>query len=201
MSLGDTPAFMLGALPPAPARVLEVGAGDGELARVLTEAGYDVVAIDPAAREVTPVRPLALLDLDEPPASFDAAVAVLSLHHVSPLAESCAHLAGLLRAGAVLAVDEFDVERVDARAASWWLERQGNDRAPEEVVADLRHHCHTFAEVSAGLAPWFEPAGPAARGPYLYRWSLPDGLRGEEEAAISAGDISVTGVRLVARRA
>jgi len=42
-------AFVRGALPPPPARVLEVGAGSGELAAALREAGYDVVAIDPAA--------------------------------------------------------------------------------------------------------------------------------------------------------
>ncbi len=34
-------------LPAAPARVLEVGAGDGKLAQALREAGYEVVAIDP----------------------------------------------------------------------------------------------------------------------------------------------------------
>jgi SAM-dependent methyltransferase len=201
MSLGDTPAFVQRALPPAPARVLEVGAGDGELATLLAQAGYDVLAIDPAPAEGGAVRPVALADLDEPPASFDAAVAVLSLHHVNPLAESCAHLAGLLAPGAVLVLDEFDVGRVDVDAASWWLARGGHDRVAGEVVAELRHHCHTFAEVVAALAPWFEPEGQPARGPYLYRWALPDGMRDEEEAAIAAGEIQATGVRLVARRA
>src|SRR4051812_8862849 len=40
-------AFVHAALPPPPARVLEVGAGQGKLAAALRAAGYDVVAIDP----------------------------------------------------------------------------------------------------------------------------------------------------------
>ena len=66
--------------------MLEVGAGDGTLAEALAAAGYDVVAIDPASDRR--VRRVALHELDEPP--FDAAVAVISLHHVEPLGESCA---------------------------------------------------------------------------------------------------------------
>ena len=47
MLASDVAVFVRGALPPAPARVLEVGAGDGELATALAAWGYDVVAIDP----------------------------------------------------------------------------------------------------------------------------------------------------------
>ena len=43
----DAVAYARAALPPPPARVLEVGAGEGELAAVLGAAGYDVTAIDP----------------------------------------------------------------------------------------------------------------------------------------------------------
>ena len=45
----DLLAFVRASLPTPPARVLEVGAGGGELAAVLTEAGYEVTAVDPAA--------------------------------------------------------------------------------------------------------------------------------------------------------
>ncbi|MGE5617601.1 MAG: class I SAM-dependent methyltransferase, partial [Candidatus Woesearchaeota archaeon] len=84
--------FVLEALPPPPARVLEVGAGEGELSRALGEAGYDMVAIDPASASPA-VLPLSLHELREPVGSFDSAVAVLSMHHVEPLNESCARLA------------------------------------------------------------------------------------------------------------
>src|SRR5215472_18356117 len=68
--------FVLGALPAAPARVLEVGAGEGDLARAMASAGYDVVAIDPAA-STEDVSPIPLLEVGEPAASFDAAVAIV----------------------------------------------------------------------------------------------------------------------------
>ena len=88
-------AFARGALPPPPARVLEIGAGDGALAAALREAGHDVTAIDPGAEDGTGVERTTLI---EATGSYDAAIAVVSLHHVEPLAESCEHLAGLLPA-------------------------------------------------------------------------------------------------------
>src|SRR5438067_2114137 len=85
-------SFVLGSLPPPPANVLEVGAGEGELAGALASAGYEVVAIDPESKSDA-VRPIRLHELDAA-SSFDAAVAVLSMHHVEPLDESCQRLAG-----------------------------------------------------------------------------------------------------------
>ncbi len=41
--------FVTEQLPSAPARVLEVGCGRGDLARAIAESGYEVVAIDPDA--------------------------------------------------------------------------------------------------------------------------------------------------------
>src|SRR4051812_10499249 len=114
-------AFVRASLAPPPARILEIGAGRGELAAALREAGYDVVAIDPAVDDAAGVEAVALADVRAADGSFDAAVAVLSLHHVEPLSESCARLAELVRPGGVLVVDEFDVGRFDERAARWQM--------------------------------------------------------------------------------
>jgi len=198
----DVLAFVLSSLPPAPARVLEVGAGAGELAMALAGAGYDVTAIDPAST-VEHVRPLPLHELHEPDASFDAAVAVVSLHHVEPLGDSCRRLAALVRPGGTLVLDEIDAERFDARAAGWWLEHHGPGehvpRTPEEIAAFLRHHIHDLAAMRAALEPWFE-LGPPSRGPYLYRWDLPPELRGAEESLIGAGGLPEVGIRIVGTR-
>jgi ribosomal protein S18 acetylase RimI-like enzyme len=196
-------AFVSGALPPAPARVLEVGAGSGELAEALRRRGYDVVAIDPASGSPA-VRPVALHELDEPDASFDAAVAVVSLHHVEPLAESSRRLAAVLKPGGPLVVDEFDVERFDERAAAWWLARRtvAHDHEPGDppaIVAHLREHLHSLRDVRGALAEWFE-LGEPVRGPYLYRWNLPPGMRGAEEELIASGRLPATGARLVGAR-
>src|SRR5689334_9912869 len=112
-------AFVRAALPPPHGRVLEIGAGSGALATALRGAGWEVVAIDPAAEGADGVDPVALIDLEEAEGSFDAAVAVLSLHHVHPLVASCERLAALVRPGGRLVIDEFDIDRFDERAARW----------------------------------------------------------------------------------
>jgi SAM-dependent methyltransferase len=107
MPTPDVHAFVRASLPPPPARVLEVGAGGGELATELRAARYDVLAIDPAGG--SGVRQVPLHLVDGPGGSFDAAVAVVSLHHVEPLEESCRRLGELVAAGGRLVVDEFGV--------------------------------------------------------------------------------------------
>ena len=198
----DVAGFVLGSLPPAPARVLEVGAGDGELAAKLGAAGYDVLAIDPAST-ADHVRPIRLHELREPPESFDAGVAVVSLHHVEPLRESCRRLAELVRAGGALVLDEIDVGRVDEQAAGWWLEHHGpsdhGPTSPGEIVAFMRDHLHDLPAMGDALAEWFE-LGPPRHGPYLYRWELGPDMRGAEEALIAAGRLPAVGVRIVGTR-
>ena len=197
MPATDVIAFVRAALPDPPARVLEVGAGDGELAAALSGLGYDVVAIDPAS-SMPDVRAVALHELDEPP--FDAAVAVVSLHHVQPLEDSFRRLAELVRPGGTLVVDEIDVERFDERAARWWLERSHHDAEHAELVAGLREHLHSLATVREALGRWFA-LGEPVRGAYLYRWDLPPGQREPEEQLIAAGELPAIGARLVGVRA
>ena len=199
----DVAAFVRGALPEPPARVLEIGAGSGALAAQLRDGGYDVLAIDPAANGAG-VEAVALLDVHEPPGSFDAAVAIVSLHHVEPLRESLRRLAELLRPGAVLAVDEFAVERLDERAAAWWLAQQAaageehhHGATPAELVAEMRGHIHPISHVAAELDRDFTVGAPVP-GPYLHRWHLDLSLRPVEERLIAAGAIPATGVRLLA---
>ena len=86
MLTSDLLAFVRSSLPEPPSRVLEVGAGKGELARALRKAGYEVTAIDPAAEPDSGVEPISLLDAH---GEFEAAVAVVSLHHVDPVQDAC----------------------------------------------------------------------------------------------------------------
>jgi SAM-dependent methyltransferase len=194
--------FVRAGLPPPPARLLEVGAGSGELARILAGAGYDVVAIDPAGEG--DVLPVALLDFDAPPASFDAVLAVVSLHHVEPFEPSCARLASLVRPGGVLVVDEFDVARFDEASAAWLVDRwrdTGRDagRPPAEIVAHYRAHLHPLDAIRAGLGEWFD-LGPVTHASYLYRWYLGEELRAAEEALIADGSLPALGARFVGTR-
>jgi len=194
-------AYVRSNLPAPPARVLEIGAGDGSLARGLLDAGYDVLAIDPHPRGAD-VRPAALHELDEPAGSFRSAVAITSLHHVEPLEESLAHLARLLEPGGVLVVDEFDVGAFDERAAAWWLRQRralgGEEQeTPEQLVGEHRAHLHPLARIVSALERDFRVGIPLL-GPYLHRWNLGETVRGEEEAAIARGEIPAVGARLLA---
>ena len=199
----DVVAFVCGSLPAPPARVLEVGAGDGELAGRLRSMGYDVLAIDPAS-ETSEVAPVALHEVEEPAERFAAAVAVVSLHHVEPLRESCVRLAALVRPGGRLVIDEFDVERFDERAAGWWIAQRAAvgeppEHGPAALVEHYREHLHGLAEVMGELAGGFA-LGEPVRGPYLHRWWVGEGLRRAEEQLIATGSLPATGARLVGIR-
>jgi len=203
MASVDLRAFVRANLPDPPARVLEVGAGAGRLARALRAGGYDVLAIDPRS-DSDDVRAVELADLDEPAGSFAAAVAVVSLHHVEPLDESCRRLGEVVQPGGALVIDEFDAGAFDLGAAAWWLEQRAAIGEPqpqtaEELVADHREHLHPLEQILAALEPYFE-LGPPVRGAWLHHWNLGDSLRTVEEDGIACGRLRAVGARLVGRR-
>jgi 2-polyprenyl-3-methyl-5-hydroxy-6-metoxy-1,4-benzoquinol methylase len=191
-------------LPPAPARVLEVGAGEGEVAARLRELGYEVGAIDPRGG-AEGVEQRALIDLEASDGSFDAAVAVLSLHHVDPLDASLSRLASAVRIGGALLVDEFDVAAFDRRAAAWLLARwhdQGREVHSDAgaLGADVRDHLHPVAEIRKRLGVAGFDCGEVELVPYLHRWHLEPGLLDEEAQLIASGELPATGARFRAIR-
>ena len=114
--------FVLSQLPPAPRRVLEIGCGDGELARALTERGYVVVAIDPEAPDGPIFRRTTIEDFADP-GSFDAVVASLSLHHVHDLGAALDKVVRLLRGPLIL--NEFAWDRLEPMSPEWEEEHAG----------------------------------------------------------------------------
>jgi 2-polyprenyl-3-methyl-5-hydroxy-6-metoxy-1,4-benzoquinol methylase len=98
--------FVLEQIGAPPARVLEVGCGEGELARALARAGHLVIAVDPRAPEGPIFRRVRLEELSDP-GPFDYVVASLSLHHIEDLGKALDKVAYLLRAGGALVVVEF----------------------------------------------------------------------------------------------
>lgn len=120
--------FVHAALKPR-SRVLEVGCGEGRLARRLKTAGHRVTAIDVDAKAIRKARrrgvaahTVSFLDFDDA-RGFDAVVFVLSLHHILPsLARAITRARELLKPRGLLIADEFGRERMNRETARWFFE-------------------------------------------------------------------------------
>ncbi|MHB1137630.1 MAG: class I SAM-dependent methyltransferase [Microthrixaceae bacterium] len=93
---------------PERGRLIDVGCGEGQVARVAAAAGLEVVGIDPAHTQVDVARergggPTYLqgsaTDLGVEDASFDAAVACLVFEHIPDVDAALAEVARVLRPG------------------------------------------------------------------------------------------------------
>ena len=147
----------------------------------------------------SPSCPSRCMDYEAPPRSFDAAVAVVSLHHVCRWAARCARSRDCSSAARCSWSTSSTAGRYDERTAAWWFSHSGHDSTPAEQVAMLREHVHPLAAIREALSAWFDVGLPVP-GPYLYRFKLDPALRSEEEALIASGEIVATGARFVAVR-
>jgi|SRR5687768_3486631 len=194
----DVLQFVTAQLPRAPSRVLEVGCGDGRLARALDDLGHQVVAIDPAAPEGAIFQAVALEEFADP-GPFDAVVASRSLHHIHDLADALSKLQRLLMPGGRLIVVEHAFDRLDEPTADWYLEKR---RAKGPHAPSSRHACvaewkadhaglHDYPSMRREL-DWHFIERWFAWTPSLYL-ELAGALEHEERRLIEAGSIQATG--------
>jgi SAM-dependent methyltransferase len=199
---GGGPAGEGGAAPAA-LRLLEVGAGEGELAAALAAPGHRVTAIDADEESVAAARRRGVdARVARWPAfeggPYDAVVFARSLHHIEDLEGAVRRAREVLAPGGALLAEEFDVAAIDAPTLAWFTEAARRCSAdvpidpdgPELVTAAL-------GSDGATLAVWAEEHGPdlhtaeAMRrtierhfrlqpvgvAPYLFRylaWAMPD---------------------------
>jgi SAM-dependent methyltransferase len=197
-------------LPAPPARVLDVGCGQGELTTALTAAGYDVLGIDPLAPLGDRFRRIRLEDLDEEDA-YDAVVAARSLHPIRDLGHALDRVVALLRPGGLLLLEELGWDLMDEPTLDWLygqrraLAAAGRGEPPASLKA-LRDEwesghlgIHGFDAIRAQLAQRFEER-EFAWTPFLYR--LLSGVATEvlEQALIDAGAIRALGFRYAGLR-
>lgn len=192
-------------LPPPPARVLDVGCGQGELTTALAVAGYDALGIDPVAPQADNFRRLKLEDLDETE-RFDGVVAAYSLHHITDLDAAFDRIAGLLPAGGVLVVAEFGWDRLDDATLDWLygqrraLAAAGHGEAPaskDELQRewDAKHlGLHGFDALREGLDARFDEQ-EFQWEPYLHRALAGVATTVLEQALIDSGAIQALGFR------
>jgi SAM-dependent methyltransferase len=124
--LRETLRFLERALPPSPARVLEVGCGGGAVARSLAAAGYRITALDEAIdRGGDPPESgdLCWVEADflyyEDGNSYDVVLFARSLHHMAPVEAALDRARDLLRPGGLLVAEEFAFDRVNLPTARW----------------------------------------------------------------------------------
>ena len=178
-------------LPPAPARVLEVGCGEGELATQLADAGYDVLAIDPEAPDGPLFRQARIEDFDSTD-TFDAVVAQLSLHHVGDLAVALDKVVDLLAPEGRLVIDDFGWERLDEAAAERVGISYGEWREEHE-------HLHTAAAMLEVLDDRFIRR-TFSWEPFLYRESRRVLDEEQERKLIAEGRLPAVGFQYVGER-
>lgn len=188
-------------------RILDVGCGDGALARALGGLGRQVTAIDTTLRDPTPAPGVTFVECDFltfDAAPFDTILFGASLHHIAPLSAAIEHAAALVVRGGRLLADEFDLAAPDLATLRWYY-------APEEgdLAARWQHDhehdgppLHTGDAMLAAIAARFNVV-ETRRGPYLHRKLEHE--RGvdrllEEAHLIETGAIRPVGLRIVAER-
>jgi SAM-dependent methyltransferase len=122
--VAETMSYLKRVLPSPPARVLDVGCGNGEQLHALGAAGYAALGIDPDGESITHAQALGgraveanFLSFESEP--FDVVYFGSSLHHIFPLNAALERAQELIVPGGLLVAEEFDLHIVDEATARW----------------------------------------------------------------------------------
>ncbi|HUJ63719.1 MAG TPA: class I SAM-dependent methyltransferase [Kofleriaceae bacterium] len=199
-------------------RVLEVGCGRGDVARLLTRDVGTVTAIDLELRDPRPMTGVKLVEGDFlrfDDFAFDAIVFTASLHHIHPLDTALDRAAQLLVPGGLLILDEFDLDAPKLATARWLYEtlellaaaglypaeRIHGSPDDEPRMRWLDAHVHdpplaTGRQMLAAVAARFA-IRDTTTGPYLYRYAC-RGLPDDEQGGAIAQHVLATERRRIA---
>ena len=210
-------SFISTALPPAPARLVEIGCGAaGGIVPAALAGGYEAVGVDPYAPTGVAYRQVPF-ERYEPPAGIDVVVSVQALHHLADLDAALERVGRMLTPDAVIVIVEWAWERLDETTARWLFAR-----VPAAADSGWAGECRDNWRMS-GL-PWPEYRDRWAHEHRLHAWHTVESalvnrfvtifrdevpsLFGDvaeiseqtERAAIAAGEISPTGIHWIGRR-
>ncbi|MGB2873887.1 MAG: methyltransferase domain-containing protein [Gaiellaceae bacterium] len=204
-------------LPPAPARVVDVGCGPlGGFVPQLRADGYDAAGIDPHAPDEAHYQRIEF-ERAELPRRVDAIVASTSLHHVANPAEVIDRIVGTLTDRGAVVVVEWAWERFDEPTAEWCFKRLERDGEAGWLHRRRDEWLASRQEWADYLPDWADREGlhPGnllvrllderlqrellASGPYFFR-ELADTTETDERAAIDAGQIRPNRIDYVGTR-
>ena len=176
-------------------QILEVGCGNGLLARALMDRGHRVTALDADEEAVAETRQRGV------PAeritwpqfhgdTYDAILFTRSLHHIDPLDHALVCAFDHLKPEGMLLVEDFDFPGIDETVAAWFwhllnlaeplgvldLERdtfglnvfQG-DGGLQPWQQDHGHHLHSGPDMITAIGSHFQMVS-MQHAPYLYRY-------------------------------
>jgi SAM-dependent methyltransferase len=196
-------------LPPAPARVVDLGCGPlGGFVPMLRSSGYEATGIDPEAPDEAHYQRIEF-EHAELPQQVDAVVASTSLHHVADPAAVIDRITSTLTTGGAVVVVEWAWEKFDEQTAEWCFERLGPDHEAGWLHRRRDEWLASGQEWSHYLRDWAEREGLHSgevllrllderlkrrllnHGPYFFA-DLVDTTDADEQAAIDAGQIRAT---------
>ena len=196
IATGHTADFITANVP-ANATILEIGCGEGHLARRLQASGFAVTAIDANADAVAAARAKGVNAHEAHWPTFecepvDVVIFTRSLHHIHELDEAINSAHTTLREGGVLLVEDFAFNEADATTMNWFAERLR--AAPlaaalkppaDSFIADVmaaknletvweHHHHHDLHDVASMAKSIEEVFGSSEtlNAAYLYRYLI-----------------------------
>jgi ribosomal-protein-alanine N-acetyltransferase len=180
------------------AQLIEVGCGEGHVARLLTAQSFRVVALDSDSGAVAKARghgvPAEVANWpDYRREPVDAIAFTRSLHHMHALASAVARARELMRPSGVLLVEDFAYEATDAGTINWFVNLLRDPAGAAmiqpvagEFVTELLaakdanarwhqshdHDLHSIEAMSRAVAERY-PQIETETVPYLYRYLIP----------------------------
>ena len=155
----ETLAFVAAHASPAPARILEVGCGDGALALRLQGVGHQVIAVDTSADAVAKARQRGVdarvahwPNFEEAP--FDVVVFTRSLHHIDPLPQAVGQAKKLLKERGKVLVEDFAFTEIEPLAAEWLYELLAVLDAARLLLRDRDEFANQLLQHEGSLAAW-----------------------------------------------
>jgi SAM-dependent methyltransferase len=211
VATAETARFVVAAVPPA-ASLIEVGAGDGDLAAALQARGFDVTAVDADPECVARARRRGIRAVAAEWPRFDGAAVhaiafTRSLHHMHSAGAALAGARRMLRPAGVLVLEEFAYEAAGAAALGWFrdiiaelvaaslldLGAAGPHLLPHLMATDdpvgawrdyhAEHGVHAGATLLQAVGASF-PESRTTGAPYLYRLLIPRAPATSRAAAV-----------------